>query len=53
MNWPLKFNQNSSWMMNDDDSQRPPTNSSQDNTQMGRGDGTSSCSFAFYASIAC
>lgn len=40
MNWPLKFNQNSSWMINDDDSQRPPTNASQDNTQMGRGDGT-------------
>lgn len=40
MNWSLNFNQSSSWMMNDDDSQRPPTNSTQDNTQIGGGDGT-------------
>ncbi len=45
MNWPINFNQTSSWMMNDDDSQRQSTNSNQqsmDNTQMG-GDGTGVC----------
>jgi hypothetical protein len=42
MNWSLNFNQTSSWMINDNDSQRQPTNSSQqsiDNTQIGGGDG--------------
>ncbi|CAF2044908.1 unnamed protein product [Rotaria magnacalcarata] len=41
MNWPLNFNQTSSWMMNDDNSQRQPSKSlqqSNDNTQTG-GDG--------------
>jgi hypothetical protein len=40
INWPLNFNQPSSWMINDD-TQKQPINSSQqsiDNTQTG-GDG--------------
>jgi hypothetical protein len=54
MNWSLNFNQTSSWMINDDDSQRQPTNSSQqsmDNTQIGGGDGMIDFLFisAFYA----
>lgn len=41
MNWPLNFNQSSSWMINDDNAQRQPSKSlqSNDNTQ-GGGDGT-------------
>jgi len=38
--WPLNFNQTSSWMINDDDSQRQPTNPSQQSID-NSGDGTS------------
>jgi hypothetical protein len=55
MNWSLNFNQTSSWMINDGDLQRQPTNSSQqsiDNTQIGGGDGRIHFFFfsAFHAS---
>ncbi|CAF1057796.1 unnamed protein product [Adineta ricciae] len=33
MNWPLNFNQSSSWMINDDESQRQPNSSSQQNAE--------------------
>ncbi len=41
MNWSLNFNQQSSWMINDDDTQKQPINSSQqsnDNTHTGGND---------------
>ncbi len=37
--WPLNFNQPSSWMINDDDSQRQQTNPSQQSIDNSGGDG--------------